>query len=209
MICNFFTPVLPIQLLSTHPPVIEVWEVTFLQISSLRKTESECWQIGSLIFVGLEACLCYRCCALREAGTVTCLGIKCVNMVFIWHKMVFFQQPGKRSGGCWRDGIKWGVVKWKQRRRRAKRERSPPRSHPRHSSPVFVTVVPMSRATVTNVPLAPRASGTDLSVSMTAAVDAGWLPATCTHHQSIDDVIQVQIRSRRRIMFPEKPLECW
>lgn len=47
-------------------------------------------------------------------------------------------------------------------RRRATRERPPPRSYPLHSSPLFVTVVPMSYGH-----LAPCASGTTFSISMT------------------------------------------
>lgn len=60
----------------------------------------------------------------------------------------------------------------------------------------------------TNVYRVPCESGKDLSVSMTATVNVSLLPATCNHQRSIDNIIQVQIRSWRRIMFPEKPLVC-
>lgn len=68
-----------------------------------------------------------------------------------------------------------------------------------HSGPDFT-------AMTCTLPPQSCASGTDFSIS--AAANVLLIPDASTRQRSIDDIIQVQIRSRGRIMFPEKPLEC-
>lgn len=93
------------------------------------------------------------------------------GMFFLW----WFAVKSDRK----KKGVKRAEV-----RRRTKREIPPPRSRPLLSSNVFhcCPYVPFYALGSLKSTL-PMCCGTDVSVSMTAAVNVCWLPSICTHHR--------------------------